>query len=93
MTGSMEQDSLRDRADRACATIADVALFVTCVMTCTRISYNTLENINFFTFSKPNGVTLALHITVCLMTECSLIWPVHLPNYPLANCYLVSTSA
>ena len=33
MTGSMEQDSLRDRADRACATIAGVALFATVFIT------------------------------------------------------------
>ena len=33
MTGSMEQDSLRERADSACATIAGVALFVTAVIT------------------------------------------------------------
>jgi hypothetical protein len=33
MTGSMEQDSLRERADSACATRAGLALFVTWVIT------------------------------------------------------------
>jgi hypothetical protein len=33
MTGRMEQDSFRERADRAWATMAGVALFVTWVIT------------------------------------------------------------